>query len=97
MHVRIYAGLVISPSRFPGLVEILIFPLNRETNQPLGGNFPMIEHHSREWARNQYPLGEEDEKELRAGRRVNVFTGYVVGEFLDELAIPDGVRMERLD
>ena len=97
MRVRIYAGLVVSPINFPAELEIHIFPLNRETNQPLGGNFPMIEHHSLEWARNQYPLREEDERELRAGRRVIVFAGDVVGEFLDEVVFPEGSNVQRLD
>jgi hypothetical protein len=97
MRVRIYAGLVVNPISFPVELEILIFPLNRESNQPLGGNFPMIEHHTLEWARNQYPLREEEEDQLRAGRRVNVFTGYVVGEFPDKVVFPEGAIVELLD
>jgi hypothetical protein len=97
MHARICAGLVIHPLRFPEELEILIFPLDRESDRLLGGSFPMIQHHTLDWARVQYPLGGEDENQLRAGRRVNVFTGYVVAEFPDEIVFPKGAAVERMD
>jgi hypothetical protein len=97
MRVKIYAGLVISPITFPDELKVLIFPLNRETNRPIGGNFPIIEHHNLEWVRIQYPLNEEDERQLSDGERINVFTGYVVTQFPDNVVFPEGTTMERLD
>jgi len=61
--------LLIHPINFPDELQILIFPVNQETNQPLGGNFPMAEHHNLEWTRNQYPLVAEHENRLRARHR----------------------------
>jgi hypothetical protein len=97
MRVSIYAGLVISPISFPDELKVLIFPLNRKTNRPLGGNFPMIEHHTLEWVRNQYPLNKEDARGLSFGERINVFTGYLVAEFRANVVFPEGTIMERLD
>jgi hypothetical protein len=57
----------------------------------------MLEYQSVESVRRQYPLSEEQEKQLGEGQRVNVFTGYVISDFAEDAGFPEGAIVEHLE
>src|ERR1035441_7251923 len=97
MKMKVYGGVGLNPINLPPGIEVVIFPLRRATNEPIGGNFPMLEYQSVESVRRQYPLSEEQEKQLGEGQRVNVFTGYVISDFAEDAGFPEGAIVEHLE
>ena len=100
MRVEIYAMIVITPISFLEDLQIQVVPLSRDNDAPLGGNFSLLEHHTWDWVRNQYPVREgyvaEVEGYLKAGERANLVRGAAVMEVPDDTEFPVGAEVRRL-
>lgn len=88
MRARIYADVVVNPVSFPDDIEIVLYPLRRSNDTPLGGVFTMSEHHSWKWVCDHYSPTKEAAENIAAGNRVKVYGGHVMADFRDDTMFP---------
>jgi hypothetical protein len=97
MRAKIYGALVAKPIRFPGEIQMLIFPLRSEDQSHIGaGSWPSDEREPWEAIKRRYPVNEETEQRIRSGENVSVFVGSITFNPPDGTVFPDGCEVEVL-
>jgi hypothetical protein len=94
MHARMFGALVARPMKFPGDLEIRLYPLHRHDESEIGGSYPYSDRQSWDWVQKKYAINSEGKERLKAGESIPLYRGMVTTNFPEGTVFPEGSAVE---